>query len=47
MNLNKETLLTVGAVGMSQDGPAGTGIGKHYEQCVQFEHHTMGQLEHE
>ena len=29
MNWNMETSLTVGAVGMSHDGPAGTGIGKH------------------
>ena len=42
-----ETSLTVGAVGMSHDGSAGTGIGKHYEQCVLFEHHTMGQQEQE
>ena len=29
-NRNRETLLTVGAVGMSRDGPAETGIWKHY-----------------
>ena len=42
-----ETLLTVGAVGMSHGGPAGKGIGKQYEQWVLWECHMVGQKEQE